>query len=134
MAYKVKQVIVMRKDLNMRKGKLIAQGSHASMKVLLDKMTMTAVNSGVEISLYANKSDPLLAWLADGFAKICVYVTSEEELEKIFSLAKDAGIPCSMIVDAGHTEFHGVPTKTCIAIGPYWSEDIDKITGSLPLL
>ena len=30
-----KQVIVMRKDLGMRKGKMIAQGAHASMKVLL---------------------------------------------------------------------------------------------------
>ena len=33
---RAKQVIVMRKDLNMRKGKMIAQGAHASMKVLLD--------------------------------------------------------------------------------------------------
>lgn len=31
----VKQVIVMRKDLNMRKGKMIAQGAHASVDALL---------------------------------------------------------------------------------------------------
>lgn len=31
----VKQVIVMRKDLNMRRGKQIAQGAHASMAALL---------------------------------------------------------------------------------------------------
>jgi len=32
----VKQVIVLRKDLQMRKGKMIAQGAHASMKVFFD--------------------------------------------------------------------------------------------------
>ena len=33
----VKQVIVLRKDLNMRKGKMVAQGAHASMKVFFDR-------------------------------------------------------------------------------------------------
>jgi PTH2 family peptidyl-tRNA hydrolase len=37
-------------------------------------------------------------------------------------------------VDAGLTEFNGVPTKTCIAIGPNWSDEIDEITGHLKLL
>ena len=32
----IKQVIVMRRDLNMRKGKMVAQGAHASMAVLLN--------------------------------------------------------------------------------------------------
>jgi len=39
-----------------------------------------------------------------------------------------------VIVDSGLTEFHGVKTKTCLAIGPNKKEDIDKITGSLKLL
>lgn len=34
---KTKQVIVMRTDLNMRKGKMIAQGSHASIAFLTRK-------------------------------------------------------------------------------------------------
>jgi len=34
----VKQVIVVRKDLNMRKGKIAAQASHASLKVFFDRM------------------------------------------------------------------------------------------------
>lgn len=134
MAYKVKQVIVIRKDLNMRKGKLVAQGSHASMKVLLDRMSTTSVGDTIHFNISVNKKEPILEWLADGFAKICLYVNSQSELEDLFSLANEAGLPCSMIIDAGHTEFHGIPTKTCIAIGPYWSEDIDKITGNLPLL
>ena len=39
-----------------------------------------------------------------------------------------------LITDAGHTEFHGVPTRTCLAIGPAWSDEIDAITGGLQLL
>ena len=37
----IKQVIIVRKDLNMRKGKIAAQVAHAAMKVILDKMVVT---------------------------------------------------------------------------------------------
>lgn len=40
----------------------------------------------------------------------------------------------SLVTDSGRTEFGGVPTKTCLAIGPNKIEEIDKITGHLPLL
>lgn len=33
----VKQVLVIRKDLNMRKGKMVAQGAHSAMKVVFDQ-------------------------------------------------------------------------------------------------
>ena len=129
-----KQVIVMRKDLGMRKGKMIAQGAHASMKVLLDAGTLD------EAGNFALSPWPALhAWLGDAshpgrFAKICVSVNSEAELDDVMARAKAAGLPCGLIVDSGATEFHGVPTKTCCAIGPAWPEDIDPVTGTLPLL
>ena len=41
----IKQVIVMRTDLNMRKGKMIAQGAHASMKVLLDRIKFNNIEN-----------------------------------------------------------------------------------------
>lgn len=127
---KVKQVIVMRKDLNMRKGKMIAQGAHASLKVILD-----AGRLADDRGTFALDTWPALAeWLGDRFAKVCVSVTSEAELDAIAERARAAGLPCAVIVDAGHTEFHGVPTKTCCAIGPAWVAEIDKITGQLPLL
>jgi PTH2 family peptidyl-tRNA hydrolase len=55
-------------------------------------------------------------------------------LVELYTKAKQAGLICSLIVDAGLTEFGGVPTKTCCAIGPAWAEDVDKITGELKLL
>lgn len=124
-----KQVIVMRKDLNMRKGKMIAQGAHASLRVILDAGRATALAT-YQITM----TEPMAQWMTGRFAKVCVSVTSEEALDEIVAKARAAGLPCSLIVDAGKTEFHGVPTKTCCAVGPAWSDEIDAITGALPLL
>jgi PTH2 family peptidyl-tRNA hydrolase len=139
MSYEVKQVIVMRKDLNMRKGKMIAQGAHASMKVILDMMEVS-VHQGspgqqlITYSLTGRESSPLIKWLEGSFAKICVSVDSEAELLDTYKKAQEANLPVALITDSGLTEFNGVPTNTCIAIGPGNREDIDKITGHLKLL
>jgi PTH2 family peptidyl-tRNA hydrolase len=135
-----KQVIVMRKDLNMRKGKMVAQGAHASMKVLLDLMyemkSSDMLNQGPAVSrTFATLQDsPVNHWLTGRFTKICVSVDSEVQLLEIVGKAKDAGLLHALITDAGLTEFDGVPTRTCAAIGPADPEDIDKITGHLKLL
>ncbi len=125
-----KQVIVMRKDLGMRKGKMIAQGAHASLKVVLDAGQLEPGGAAFAIRLDA----AMAAWLGGRFTKICVSVDSEAALEAIVARAREAGVPCALIVDAGVTEFHGVPTKTCCAIGPAWADAVDAITGGLSLL
>lgn len=127
-----KQVIVMRKDLNMRKGKMVAQGAHASMKAILDKMIFYPRDNVMFLDL--EKNEVLNNWILGKFTKVCVSVDSEAELDEIYEKAKSSGLMCSMIVDAGLTEFNGVPTKTCCAIGPEWSDKIDEITGHLKLL
>jgi PTH2 family peptidyl-tRNA hydrolase len=43
------------------------------------------------------------------------------------------GIIASVITDAGMTEFHGVPTKTCLALEPLPTEIADELTGGLTL-
>jgi len=136
----VKQVIVVRKDLNMKKGKIGAQCAHASMAVLLDMTTIgnsSKTFSGKNIyerTLHYVEDSPLHYWLENSFTKICLYVNSEEELLEIYNKANKEGLPCSLIKDSGKTEFNGVPTYTCCAIGPYLSSEIDKITGNLSLL
>ncbi len=128
---KVKQVIVMRKDLNMRKGKMIAQGSHASLGAVL---WIQELRRNAPKILGERHEEAYLEWISGTFSKICVYVESEKELMQIYAEADRAGLPVKLITDAGHTEFHGVPTRTCLAIGPCWTEDVDKITGNLRLL
>ena len=58
---------------------------------------------------------------------------SEEALLEIDRKAKEAGILSALIQDAGHTEFHGEPTFTCLAFEPALPEKVDPITGELPL-
>jgi peptidyl-tRNA hydrolase, PTH2 family len=112
----MKQVIVLRKDLNMRKGKMIAQGAHASLSAYL---------------IADEKQQD--AWWDQGQTKICVGVDTEAELHEIWRKAAGAGLPTYIVRDAGRTEFKG-PTYTAVAIGPADSSEIDKITGSLKLL
>ena len=113
----LKQVIVVRKDLKMRRGKEIAQACHASMKVVLENSDHEDVES----------------WLESSFTKIVVSVDSEDELLAIYTSAHNSGLICSLIKDSGRTEFNNVPTYTALAIGPAESKLIDVITKDLKL-
>lgn len=124
-----KQVIILRKDLNMRKGKMVAQGSHASIKAILDRMVKD--DTGRRILASDPRIDP---WLDGRFKKICVSVNSELELLALRDAAEKAGLVNALILDSGLTEFGGVPTYTALAIGPDAEDRIDVITKDLPLL
>jgi PTH2 family peptidyl-tRNA hydrolase len=115
-----KQVIVIRKDLKMRKGKAIAQGAHASIAFLSRRLETRLMDAERQ-------------WIESGFTKICLYVNSEQELLEVDARARVAGLECHLVTDSGLTEFKGVPTRTCLAIGPDYAEKIDPVTGGLPL-
>lgn len=118
----MKQVIVWRHDLKVRKGKFGAQCAHASVATVTDD-NLTRAQERV-----------LVEWLRTGAKKVVVRVESEEELLDVYRKAKEAGLICSLIRDVGHTEFHGIPTTTCCAVGPGEEEDVDRITGHLKLM
>lgn len=128
----VKQVIVMRTDLNMRKGKMAAQAAHSSMIFLL--RLMFKPTSGPANDRRYDTSEAENQWLTGKFTKVVVGVDSLEELKEIERQAELEGIKCHVITDSGLTEFHGVPTVTCLALGPDYSDKIDEITGGLKLL
>jgi PTH2 family peptidyl-tRNA hydrolase len=125
---RIKQVIVMRHDLKMRRGKQIAQGSHASMSFICRRLQQAG-----SVSL-DGFTDAQRAWLTGSFAKVCCRVDSEEERMQIHDKAVEAGLEVHLITDSGRTEFHGQPTRTCLAIGPDEADKIDAITGQLQLL
>lgn len=130
----VKQVIVVRKDLKMRAGKAMAQACHASTAILLNEMSYDINNKKTHLELTIKNEDPLAIWLEDKFTKVVVSVDDLQELYDVYNAAKRAKLRTVMITDAGLTEFNGIPTETCIAIGPNFATEIDKITGSLKLL
>ena len=112
-----KQVIVMRADLKMRRGKEISQGAHASNKVLLRHLFDPRVRG----------------WLAGPFTKATVSIKSQEHLEDLIAQARASGVIVESIIDSGKTEFHNQKTLTCAAFGPDTRERIDAITGKLDL-
>jgi len=138
MSYDIKQVICIRKDLNMRKGKMCAQVAHASMKFLVDMLRSIDNYNSVEVDMatvhdFTSKEQE--DWLFNGkFAKVVVSVDSEQELLYLIELAEKENIVVCPIVDSGLTEFHGNATLTCAAFGPDKKEKLDKITGHLKLL
>lgn len=135
-----KQVLVWNAGLRtaggqkVRTGKICAQLAHASMAVILDMMKESHSRHETTLSLSIKYNTPLHKWLTERFTKICVYVNSEQELLEVYQNARTANLPCALITDAGLTEFNGVPTKTCIAIGPDDPVRIDSVTGHLKLL
>ena len=113
--YNLKQVILMRNDLKLPKGKACAQAAHASVDAVL-------------------KSDEKVVqeWKKSGMAKIVLKVADEKELVSFFQAAKDSSIVASLITDAGHTVVEP-GTKTCVGLGPAKEEELDALVGELSL-
>lgn len=111
-----KQVILVRQDLKLPKGKLSAQVGHASVENVL-------------------KSDPkkIIAWREQGMPKIVLKVKDLNELREYERLTRKDKLTCSVITDAGRTTVKP-GTVTCMAIGPDEEKKIDAITSKLGLL
>ena len=138
-----KQVILWRKDLVIKNvGKLPAQAAHASTAVFTNRITSIQPmhtegdeQESTRIIIDINRPATMLSdWLSGIFTKIVLAVENEKDMRDLYEQAKSQGLLCSWIVDSGRTEFDGVPTATCCAIGPDYAERIDPITGHLKLL
>ncbi len=112
----IKQVIVLCTELGMRRGKMVAQGAHASVKAAM-----------LSNAYIYNQ------WDIAGHKKVALKVKHQEELNGLYLLASEAGLPCALIIDQGLTQIPA-DSITAVAIGPDWSRKIDKITACLSLL
>ena len=114
-----KLVIVLRNDLDMSVGKMVAQAGHAVM----------------QSSLEARKTHPTWfnEWIREGQKKVALRVSSEDELLKLVKKAESLGLPFSLIRDMGLTELPP-GTVTTAGIGPAPSKLVDKVSGRLKLL
>jgi PTH2 family peptidyl-tRNA hydrolase len=111
----MKQVIVVRNDLKLSRGKLAAQAAHASFS-----SSQAAGRKAVKI------------WEKEGQKKV-ILSSGKEQIIEMEKKCRKLRIPCSLITDAGLTEIPS-GTVTCLGIGPDEDPKIDKVTGSLPLL
>ncbi len=111
----LKQVIVVRKDLNMGVGKTSSQVAHASIAAMFKSH-----NGDVE------------AWRSEGMKKVVLKVATKKELLELFEKLKKK-FPAALIKDAGLTQIEsGEPT--CIGIGPVEEKEIDFFIAHLKLL
>jgi PTH2 family peptidyl-tRNA hydrolase len=113
-----KQVIVVRTDLGMGKGKLAAQVAHAS---------LAAYKKALKKHV-----DWVHQWEMQGAEKVVLKIGSEHELVELYKRVCRI-LPCAMVRDAGRTQLPP-NTKTCVAIGPAPEQRIDRFTGHLKLL
>ena len=115
----LKQLIVIRSDLKMGKGKIASQAAHASLLAYLDTCS----------------KNPMLAkrWLEIGMPKIVLKVSSLDELLDIYKKLKSSLIVAVLIQDAGKTQLDP-NTVTALGIGPDEATKLDKFTKHLKLL
>ena len=145
MTDKVKQIIVIRRDLRnsdgqkVSTGKLIVQGAHASIAFLTDKIRqhISRQDSGFpdmsinNVDVFSTLTDAEKEWVYGTFFKVCVGVDSEKELLDIGYNAVMLGLSVKYIEE---TTGFDKPTVTCLAIGPDYSSKIDPVTKHLKLL
>jgi PTH2 family peptidyl-tRNA hydrolase len=117
--FNFKQVVVVRTDVKMSKGKLAVQASHASVSALEETRK--------------SHRDWVRSWLDEGQKKVVAKVKDLESLKKLEKLADEVGIPNALIEDRGLTELPP-GTITALGIGPAPNELIDRVTRDLPLL
>ena len=117
--FEYKMCIVLRLDLGMSTGKLIAQAAHAAV-------------GASELGKKENHK-AWRRWRDEGAKKVALEAESLEEIEELAEKANKLDIVNILIQDAGHTE---VPpgTVTALGLGPDRSDLLDKVTGSLPLI
>ena len=126
---RIKQTIIIRKDLNLSKGRLVTQGAHASIAFLTDLIKEYNPLQLTDSQLQLNEAQK--EWIYGTFYKICVGVDSEKELLDIGYNAVMLGLSVKYIEE---TNGFDKPTVTCIAIGPDYSSKIDPVTKHLKLL
>lgn len=107
-----KQALVLREDLEMSRGKMVAQACHASLNAYK--------NAG---------SEERHAWEQEGSKKVVLAIKGDEIKERL-QQAKDNGIAAYMVEDAGLTELEP-GTVTALGLGPAEESKIDRITGDL---
>lgn len=126
----LKQVILFRKDLKPRKGKMVAQSCHAAIGALCGTKRILKMDS--PDNTYIPLDDIKFKWFYSGQKTVCLQVRDLPHLEDLEEKAKELGLTTFKQVDHGSTEF-APGTITCLAIGPNLSEEIDKVTGDLEL-
>lgn len=105
----LKMWLAVRTDLPLSRGKLAGQAMHAS--------------GWLHLLVQAQNPDLMGAYLADHTPKITVRVDNAAALERVEREAREAGIHCYSVADAGRSE---IPpgTRTVCIFGPAYRDEL----------
>jgi len=116
----VKMMLCVREDLKMKKGKIGAQCSHATLGLYM------------KIANKKKYEKMLEDWLTKGQKKIVAKLKDEGAMNLLVSKATDAGIAFHVVQDAGHTQV-AAGSRTVIALIDYENK-MNTITSRLKLM
>lgn len=137
-----KQIIIVRKDLEMSIGKICSQVSHASMAFLIEAIrndwTQWLINIGEPHEYYTSeitlKKDLFEQWINADYTKCVLKAKNKTQLLKAQKLAEEIGLKENedffKIYDLCRTEIEPEDdgkTLTCIGFKPLPAETADKI-------
>ena len=114
----VKQVIVVRNDIGMKRGELASQVAATSVKFLLEN-NESERGDQVFVNLSSNEA----TWLTGSFSQEVVGADSERQLQDILLRAKFMGIEA-------HTSTKD-DKLTCVALGPDDSGILERLVHKL---
>lgn len=116
--YAGKLAIIIRKDLRMRIGKIVAQSVHAAIGACHQSLGETKTKE----------------WMEHNYERCAVTlkVYSQEELDSLAQKARDHGLNVYVQQDAGLTQV-APGTFTVMAIGPASDDELRPVIGDLKL-
>ena len=109
--------ILIRTDIKMSKGKVLAQVGHTMVDATIKAYTKTTL---------------FYKWQADGEKIVVLKVPNLKTLDTIINIANRKDVQNGIVVDAGLTEV-SPGTKTVGFVGPDYDNKIDKLVGQLKL-
>ena len=139
MSCRAKQVLIVRRDLQMSKGELVVQVTHAASKALLKAISKEGradqlridPDDWVYLEAPEGQESPLTHWFQSDMAKVYGCVDSEEALLELDRRAREAGIVTALIQEEGLTEFPGTPVYTALALEPLEASRADAFAEGL---
>lgn len=114
----LKMWLIVRSDIDIPAAKLAVQAGHGFCTTMM--------------KAFVERKEILVEYMANSQPKIIVSAKNEVALGRAYSECIIKGIPSSIITDEGRTIFDG-PTKTVVAVGPCYADDLPKYVKRMQL-
>ena len=118
----LKQAIIVRKDLNLKRKELISQATKASIKFIIENNESERGGQ-----LLINLSSDETAWLTGSFSQDILFVETKDQLDDIMFRAEILGIEAYSVFSKND----GEAEASCVALGPDESDVINKLIHGL---